>query len=155
MRKNLSVHLEACRIMTGPLATPVGIGPNGAFVIKVNGVEMDVIATDQLGWDHVSVSVDNEDRLPTWEEMAEIKDLFWDEEEAVMQLHPPQSQYVNNHPFVLHLWRPQRANIPLPPPILVGIKDATPEEIEELVRSYDSNEFPKKLASISRKHRRH
>jgi len=75
------------------------------------------IASSGCGWEHVSVSRAN--RCPTWEEMAHIKNLFWEEEDAVMQLHPPKSKYVNTHPFCLHLWRPKEADIPLPPTILV------------------------------------
>jgi hypothetical protein len=55
--------------------------------------------------------------------MCYVKSLFWDDEEAVMQLHPPKSEWVNNHPYALHLWRPIGATIPLPPSVLVGKKD--------------------------------
>lgn len=51
--------------------------------------------------------------------MCFVKDLFWDGEDAVMQLHPPKSNYVNNHPHCLHLWRPTQAVIPMPETILV------------------------------------
>ena len=37
--------------------------------------------------------------------------------------NPPKSQWINNHPFCLHLWRPLRDNIPLPPQIAVGLKE--------------------------------
>ena len=40
------------------------------------------------------------DPCPTWEEMCFIKNIFWEEEESAMQLHPPKSDYVNNHPSV-------------------------------------------------------
>ena len=43
------------------------------------------------------------------------------EEEAVVQIHPPKSEYVNNHQFVLHLWKPTKDALPLPPSIAVGI----------------------------------
>lgn len=46
--------------------------------------------------------------------MCFIKDLFWGEEEVVMQLHPAKSQYVNQHDYCLHLWRPKTIAIPLP-----------------------------------------
>jgi len=46
--------------------------------------------------------------------------LFWHDEECVMQLHPPKTSYVNNHPFCLHLWRPLVDKIPMPPSILIG-----------------------------------
>jgi len=48
-----------------------------------------------------------------------IKSLFWDEEDCVMQLHPPKARYVNDNKYVLHLWRPTGLEIPEPPLILV------------------------------------
>ena len=77
-------------------------------------------------WDHVSVSVFTRgalhlSRLPTWEEMARIKDLFWEAEDCVMQVHPPKSEYVNMAE-VLHLWRWTGGEFPRPPSILVGFK---------------------------------
>jgi hypothetical protein len=68
---------------------------------------------ESILWDHVSVSI--ADRCPTWNEMCWIKDLFFDPEECVLQFHPPQSQYINIHPYVLHLWKPKDIEIPLPP----------------------------------------
>ena len=53
--------------------------------------------------EHVSVSLPR--RCPTWEEMAMIKDIFWDDEETVIQFHPKKSEYVNVHQFCLHMWR--------------------------------------------------
>jgi hypothetical protein len=67
---------------------------------------------DQPPWEHVSVSIAK--KIPTWVEMCWVKALFWDDEDAVMQLHPPKSTYVNNHPNCLHLWRPVDVPIPLP-----------------------------------------
>lgn len=64
-------------------------------------------------WEHVSVSC--ADRCPTWDEMAMVKGLFWDEEETVVQFHPPRSQYVNAHPYCLHLWRHVGHDPELPP----------------------------------------
>lgn len=60
-----------------------------------------------------------------WEgtsEMCKVKDLFWGEEDCVVQFHPPKSVYVNNHEFVLHLWRKIGSQFETPPGILVGIK---------------------------------
>jgi hypothetical protein len=70
-------------------------------------------------WEHVSISP-AERRTPTWAEMSYVKSLFWGPEECVMQLHPPESVYVNLHPYTLHLWKPTQAEIPLPPKIAVG-----------------------------------
>lgn len=59
-------------------------------------------------------------RTPSWKEMAYVKRLCWDAEDVVVQFHPRESEYVNCHPHVLHLWRPRCAVIPTPPPELVG-----------------------------------
>lgn len=103
----------------------------GAFRIPVTVKRtLLVIATaattpDSAGWDHVSVSVPirggiYNPALPTWEEMCKIKDLFWNEDECVIQFHPPKSQYVNNFD-ALHLWKPAQHEIPQPPTWLIGI----------------------------------
>lgn len=89
------------------------------------GRELRIVATpgeiSPERWDHVSVSVSN--RCPNWEEMCFAKSLFWDDEVAVMELHPPKSTWVNNHPHCLHLWRPLDQAIPLPPEVAVGRKE--------------------------------
>jgi hypothetical protein len=96
----------------------------GLFVIPGPcGTDLKVIfssgdPTIGVEWQHASVSTRN--RCPNWQEMCFVKELLWDPEETVMQLHPPRSQWINNHPFVLHLWKPNNVEIPLPPPITVG-----------------------------------
>lgn len=95
-------------------------GNNGAFKIRFESYEFLVIASDGEDWEHVSVSLLN--RTPNWKEMCFIKDLFWDEDDCVVQYHPPKKEYVNNHPHCLHLWRPTKKEIPIPPSILVGFK---------------------------------
>jgi len=45
---------------------------------------------------------------------------------------PAESEYVNLHPFCLHLWRPKGTTIPTPPRALVGA--ATMQECRELLR---------------------
>ena len=75
------------------------------------------------GWEHVSICPPN--RTATWEEMCVLKDMFWEENEAVMQLHPPKESYVNNMKNCLHLWKPiERYSgiIPLPNEFLIGVK---------------------------------
>jgi len=76
------------------------------------------IASDQMAWEHVSVSLG--DRCPTWDEMCRVKNIFWDEEDCVVQYHPPKSDYVNNHPYCLHLFRPIGIELPKPNSIMVG-----------------------------------
>lgn len=111
------------RIRCGHYGSSNSYGNNGAFRVPARPGKPPffVIASDQMGWDHVSVSLP--DRCPTWQEMCRIKDLFWADGDAVMQLHPPRADWVNNHRFCLHLWRPQGTSIPLPPSIMVGIQE--------------------------------
>lgn len=69
------------------------------------------------GWDHVSASYKH--RCPTWDEMCFVKDLFFHDNECVVQYHPPKADYKNIHPFCLHLWRPQEDVIVRPPQYMV------------------------------------
>lgn len=111
------------RIKAGRLGSDDSIGNAGAFEIKLkHGQTVFVIASDGAGWEHVSVS--RRDRCPTWDEMCQIKAMFWDEDDCVLQFHPPRSEYINIHPNCLHLWRPTDGNqsMPMPPSILVGVK---------------------------------
>ena len=77
----------------------------GSFIIQRATGFLYIVASDGAGWDHVSVHVDG--RCPTWEEMCEVKELFFKDDEVVMQLHPAKSDYINCHQHTLHLWRPQ------------------------------------------------
>ena len=93
-------------------------GNNGLFNIPVGKCKVaTVLASDGGGWEHVSVSFTN--RTPTWSEMNKIKSIFWDDDDCVMQLHPPKSNYVNVHQHCLHMWRPVDQEIPLPPMVMV------------------------------------
>lgn len=86
---------------------------NGCFLIEVDGVRLTVIAARGGGWDHVSVSA--KDRCPTWTELEAVARMFFKEHEAAMQLHVPEKDHINHHPFVLHWWRSRLKPIPLPP----------------------------------------
>ena len=117
--------LELYRYRHGPYATFPG-EDYGAFEVPGPcGRELKIIASpgdanEGIPWEHVSVSLSN--RCPNWEEMCFVKSLFWDDEETVMQLHPPRSKWINNHQYCLHLWRPVNQEIPLPPEIAVGVR---------------------------------
>lgn len=111
---------EKYRIKKGLFASTEADGNNGAFLIPYQSFILTVISGVGEGWEHVSVSLPN--RTPNWYEMCFIKDLFWDKEETVVQFHPPESQYVNNHENCLHLWKPIGYDIKTPPSILVGFR---------------------------------
>lgn len=109
-------------------------GNNGLFYIpQKKGAPLKVISSDERDWEeavacgeiegdtpwrHVSVSLPT--RCPTWEEMCRVKYLFWDDTDTVIQYHPPKRDYVNMHPYCLHLWQPVGIDIPAPPKIMVG-----------------------------------
>lgn len=116
----MSFHVpNKYRIREGAFASTDDEGNNGAFEIPILVYLMKVIASDHE-WEHVSVSLQN--RYPTWSEMCFIKNLFWDEEDCVVKFHPPKSQYVNNHPYCLHLWRKVRHEFETPPTRMIGVK---------------------------------
>jgi len=112
-------EVEAFRDRTGLYRSEPGY-KNGFFQIPFRSSTLRVLvyAGASDGWEHVSISLKN--RNPNWEEMCFIKDLFWDEEECVLQLHVPKSQWINNHPYCLHLWRNKNATFELPPANTVG-----------------------------------
>lgn len=64
-------------------------------------------------WEHVSARA--QIGVPNWREMSWLKGVFWEPEETVVQFHPAESEYVNTHPDVLHLWRCPSAPFVLPP----------------------------------------
>lgn len=120
------------RIRTGPMASDDSAGLCGAFqvlkqnkgkkyiltIIASNGC--DEIPSSKL-WEHVSCykSCYTKRFIPSWTDMCAVKALFWDDEDCVVQYHPPKSEYVNINPYVLHLWRPAETEISRPPKELI------------------------------------
>jgi hypothetical protein len=92
----------------------------GFFVVPspIDKGEMKVMASSDYDWDHVSVSRPN--RCPNWTEMEHVRHLFFKDDETVMQLHVPVVDHISVHPNCLHMWRPQKQEIPRPPSILVA-----------------------------------
>lgn len=78
-----------------------------------------VLASWGGSWDHVSVSAGwgpkGATRVPSYAELESVRRMFFEDHETVVQIHPPLGKYVNFHPYVLHLWRHQEIQIPLPP----------------------------------------
>ena len=133
MRADVPEELEQGRVRSGPWATTPEWGLTGLFVLQYptgdglrigshtgdgNMVAVDHPSGDRhvfsasTGWEHVSVQADR--GTPTWDEMCFVKNLFWDQEECVIEYHPPLSEYVKCNPYCLHLWRPRHATIPTP-----------------------------------------
>lgn len=125
---------EQYRHRTGVMGSDASAGNHGVFIIPsptIKGRELVIIASDGHDWtasgldgepwEHVSVHAVSSrlELTPTWLEMSFVKDTFWDDDDYVVQLHPPKSVYINVHPNTLHLWRPTITVLPLPPLITV------------------------------------
>lgn len=113
--KNLS-YLDKYRL---ELYGMMGDEYNGAFELKIKGETYNVIASNGGGWEHVSIS--HKRKIPSWSTMCLLKDMFFEEDEVVMQIHPRKSEYINTHKNCLHLWKPIDQEIPTPPKEMVGI----------------------------------
>jgi len=106
-------------------------GNNGAFNLiyeteSKRKIKLFVIASDGYSWEHVSVTVKNKKRCPTWSEMCFIKSLFWDDYDMVIQYHPPKSEYISYHDYCLHMWRPMNQTIPAPDHMMIAPKGIKP-----------------------------
>ncbi len=104
--------IEQYRIRLGLLHSDETFGNNGAFEIQLGCRTLYAIVSDGSSWEHVSVSL--KQRCPTWDEMCFVKDLFWADDEVVIQYHPAKNNYVNDYPTCLHLWKPIGVELPMP-----------------------------------------
>lgn len=91
---------------------------------RPTSIDLTVIFSNGLGWDHVSVSAR---RCPNWQEMHFVKGLFFTDEEVVVQYHPKAAEYRSLHPTCLHMWRWQGGEFPRPHPSQIAV----PGSVEE------------------------
>ncbi len=70
---------------------------NGLRVIASGATE-----ADGRRWLHVSCSRPN--RIPDWDDLRTVKDLFIGADRKAVQVFPPKAEYVNINSNVLHLW---------------------------------------------------
>lgn len=107
--------------------------------LSIERIDMSFIASWGGGWDHVSVAPLNRKKVPTWEQMCKVKDIFFKPDESVIQVHPPKEEYVNNMSNCLHLWRCSYKEMLLPPSCFVGIKPGQTREelIQEIKEAYE------------------
>ena len=72
--------------------------------------------------------------MPSWDVMCTLKNICFNDDEVVMELHPAKKDYVNNHEYCLHIWKPINLEIPMPPSIMIGLKkDYSDKEFSELI----------------------
>lgn len=122
MKKEPISQLDKYRVNNHPALPETPSGASyGFFRVPLRGAVLAVMSSGSHNgseWEHVSVSTQS--RCPTWEELCIIKDMFWGEDETVIQFHPKKSNYVNVHKYCLHLWKNTRYEHTLPPEIFVG-----------------------------------
>lgn len=120
-----------------------GIG--GVIYDKNTRVKLNFILSWGAGWEHCSVSItDRYKRTPSWEQMCFIKNSFWNEDECCVEYHPAKKDYVNNHEYCLHIWKPIEQELPTPPSIMVGIKgNYSSSELLELKKLIESGNLPR------------
>lgn len=118
MRSAPNLRIDAFR-MPNPGDGRVYRDNDGYYEVpcRSSSVPLRVVASDGLGWDHVSVSLPT--RTPTWAEMELVRKLFFRDDEVVLQFGVPLSNHINIHNFCLHWWRPQGVEIQLPPKEMV------------------------------------
>ncbi len=80
-------------------------GPDGYAYTKLL-VSLHVIETrancEGKEWLHVSVSYP--DKLPTYDDLCEVKKTFIGDERTALQIFPPKVKHVNIHNYCLHLF---------------------------------------------------
>lgn len=103
--------------------------------MTVDNIVMTFVASWGCGWDHVSVAPTKGSKVPTWQMMCKVKDVFFKDDEAVIQIHPPKDQYINNLNNCLHLWRANDKDMLLPPSFMVGLKRG--QSLLDVEREYE------------------
>ena len=107
--------------MSGKIKNMI-VGMDGfSGLVRMSGYTASIIVSDGAGWEHASISP-MRNVTPSWDDMCKLKDLIWNDDETVIQIHPPKDQYVNNVGNCLHLWRCAYKDMLLPPSCLVGIR---------------------------------
>lgn len=115
--KNLEIIKQSNRLKIEEEAED---GIMGYYFDPVNQKKYFFIFSWSGGWEHLSISTPN--KTPDWDTMCRVKELFWEDEEACVEYHPKKSEYVNQHPHCLHIWKPLNVELPTPPSIYVGYK---------------------------------
>lgn len=132
---NTAPALTAPRPLPDPVRIPV---PPGAGDMEAwQHGEVRVLMTpeedhgDEGRWRHVSVSCHS--RLPTYEELGQVRERYFDPQATVLQIMPPASAWVNEHRFCLHLWqRLDRAILPEGLHRTVGVTGSVPHDDPEV-----------------------
>ena len=103
--------------------------------IHIGGWDGSLILSWKGGWEHASVAPYARRIVPSWDDMCKLKEILFKDDEAVIQVHPSRTEYVNNLPNCLHIWRCTYKDMVLPPSVFVGLRvGQTKAEFEKEVR---------------------
>lgn len=86
---------------------PGGLGK--AFTNTLSGLLV-LASTDIMedGSRYLHISCSYPDRLPTWDDLKIVKNIFIGEDREAFQVLPKKEDYVNLHPHCLHLWAEEK-----------------------------------------------
>lgn len=83
--------------------SPGPFGLNG-FEFEISGLQV-LASEDHIdGKRYVHLSLSLPDRLPSWYDVRLVKRDFIGPDKEAVQVLPPEEEYVNCHPYCLHLW---------------------------------------------------
>lgn len=79
---------------------------NAAYYRRADGMTVitEVAEYQRRLWLHVSCAF--ADKLPSWADLREVKTVFCGPKRLALSIMPSEAEYVNIHPYVLHLWCP-------------------------------------------------
>lgn len=70
-----------------------------------------IVSLDTMtdGKTYLHVSLSRPDRIPDWNTVKRVKDIFIGKKQSAFIYFPPEDEYVNLMPYCLHLWSKQDA----------------------------------------------
>ena len=128
--KTLEEIKQCKRLLVGHAGLDGGYGE-----ISIGGWIGSVIWSTGGGWEHVSVSPYKHRITPSWDDMCKLKEIFFGDDEWAVEYHPPKSEYVNNMPNCLHIWKPTKEQMPTPPSVMTGIKEG--QSVKDFMEAID------------------
>ena len=84
-------------------------GESSAATYRNKGMGLVVLfslSTMNDGTYFVHCSLSRRSRLPSWQDVKVVKDAFLGEDVEAFHVLPKKEEYINLHPFCLHLWQP-------------------------------------------------
>ena len=158
---------EHYRVKTGKYASTEAEGNNGMFVIPTNSKKyIYALAKEINGYEILSIHVSDHLKAikgqplvvtPSHDILKQMRDLFWGQEDRVVQIHfplPERANFYNSN--VIVLYRPKERSLPAPPAALFfkGGKeteenDYSTDFVNKLRSSHDVySEFSQNIAKI-------